>query len=213
MATVIKADGIISNPKLGKIITLQLLTSASCIRSTDTELMGTTTDVYAGGSAYSWDGSTGLFVLSSLGLTNTLTTSSGTTYLGMPATKDVALTFEAGVQGSEIIIDVRRVRTGDNYCYRLNMNSSRFAIQRRVNPESTGNGAFKILPALVEGDKVYITFNGGVITVYINGLEAYTIDDSAYTDVQRAGVIAMSRGSAGASEHTYIKNLQVFSLS
>ncbi|HBX7942006.1 TPA: hypothetical protein MIG96_27650, partial [Klebsiella pneumoniae] len=116
MATVIKADGIISNPKLGKIITLQLLTSESCIRSTDTELTGATTDLYAGGSAYSWDGTNGLFVLSKLGLTNTLTTASGTTYLGMPSTKDMALSFEAGTQGSEIIIDVRRIRTGDNYC-------------------------------------------------------------------------------------------------
>ncbi|HBR1701660.1 TPA: hypothetical protein L9M13_005006 [Klebsiella pneumoniae] len=131
----------------------------------------------------------------------------------MPSTKDMALSFEAGTQGSEIIIDVRRIRTGDNYCYRLSMNSSRFAIQRRVNPEIPGNGTFKNLPALVAGDKVYITFNGGIITVYINGVEVYSIDDSAYTDVQRAGVIAMSRGSAGASEHTYIKNLQVFSLS
>lgn len=213
MATVIKADGVISNPKLGKIITLQLLTSESCIRSTDTELNGTTTDRYAGGSAYSWDGSKGLFVLSSLGLTNTLTISSGTTYLGMPEMKNMALSFEAGVQGSEIIIDVRRIRTGDNYCYRINMNSSRFAIQRRVNPEIPGNGTFKNLPALVAGDKVYITFNEGIVTVYINGVEVYSIDDSAYTDLQRAGVIAMSRGSAGASEHTYIKNLQVFELS
>lgn len=212
MATVIKADGVISNPKLGKIITLQLLTSESCIRSTDTELNGTTTDVYAGGSAYSWDGSKGLFVLSSLGLTNTLTISSGTTYLGMPATKNVALSFEAGAQGSEIIIDVRRIRTGDNYCYRLSMNSDRFSIQRRTSVTDT-NGSFKNLPALVAGDKVYITFNDGIITVYINGVEVYSIDDSAHTDIQRAGVIAMSRGSAGASEHTYIKNLQVFALS
>ncbi|HCM7872833.1 TPA: hypothetical protein N3496_000002 [Klebsiella quasipneumoniae] len=212
MATVIKADGVISNPKLGKIITLQLLTTESCIRSADTELMGTTTNLYGGGSAYSWDGSTGLFVLSNLGLTNTLTTASGTTYLGMPSTKDMALSFEAGTQGSEIIIDVRRIRTGDNYCYRLSMTSNNFAIQRRVSG-STGNGTFKKLPALVSGDKVYITFKGGIITVYINGVEVYTIDDSAYTDVQRAGVIAMSRGSAGGGAHTYIKNLQVFSLS
>uniref|UniRef100_UPI00384C164E hypothetical protein n=1 Tax=Raoultella ornithinolytica TaxID=54291 RepID=UPI00384C164E len=172
MATVIKADGVISKPKLGKIITLQLLTSASCIRSTDTELMGTTTDVYAGGSAYSWGGSTGLFVLSSLGLTNTLTTSAGTTYLGMPATKDMALSFEAGVQGSEIIIDVRRVRTGDNYCYRLSMDSRRLAIQRRTG--AADDGTIKNLPALTEGDKVYITFNGSIVAVYINGVEVYT---------------------------------------
>ncbi|HFO0259296.1 TPA: hypothetical protein ACHIDA_005651 [Raoultella ornithinolytica] len=211
MATVIKADGVISNPKLGKIITLQLLTSESGIRSTDTELMGTTTDRYAGGSAYSWDGSTGLFVLSSLGLTNTLTTSAGTTYLGMPLTKDVAVSFEAGVQGSEIIIDVRRVRTGDNYCYRLSINSSRFAIQKRTG--GTDDGTLKNLPALVEGDKVYITFNGSIVTIYINGVEVYTLDGSAYTALQRAGTIAMSRGSMGGSEHTYIKNLQVFALS
>ena len=213
MATVIKADGIISNPKLGKIATLQLLTTESCIRSTDTEIMGSTTDLYGGGSAYSWDGSAGLFVLSSLGLTNTLTTSAGTTYLGMPATKDMALSFEAGAQGSEIIIDVRRVRTGDNYCYRLSMNSSRFAIQRRVSAGAGASGTFQNLPVLVEGDKVYITFKGGVITIYINGVEVYTIDDSAYTDVQRAGVVAMSRGATDGSGHTYIKNLQVFALS
>lgn len=211
MATVIKADGVIRNPKLGKITTLQLLTSASCIRSTDTELNGTTTDVYAGGSAYSWDGSNGLFVLSSLGLTNTLTTSAGTTYLGMPATKDMALSFEAGVQGSEIIIDVRRIRTGDNYCYRLSMNSSRFAIQRRTG--AADDGTIKNLPALTEGDKVYITFNGSIVIVYINGVEVYTFDSAAYTALQRAGVIAMSKGSVGSSEHTYIKNLQVFALS
>ena len=161
MATVIKADGIISNPKLGKIATLQLLTSASCIRSTDTELNGTTTDVYAGGSAYSWDGTIGLFILSRLGLTNTLTAASGTVYLGMPATKDVALSFEAGAQGSEIYIDMRRVRTVDNYCYRLRIKSSSFAILRRVSSSST----LKNMPALVEGDKVYITFKGGNITM------------------------------------------------
>ena len=209
MATVIKADGIISNPKLGKIDALQLLTTESCIRSTDTELMGSTTDLYGGGFAYSWDGLTGLFVLSSLGLTNTLTTASGTTYLGMPATKDIALSFEAGAQGSEIYIDMRRVRTDDNYCYRLRIKSSSFAILRRVSSSST----LKNMPALVEGDKVYITFKGGNITIYINGVEVYTIDDSDYTDLQRAGVIAMSKGATDDSGHTYIKNLQVFALS
>ncbi|MFY0842749.1 hypothetical protein ACA367_22400 [Klebsiella pneumoniae] len=209
MATVIKADGIISNPKLGKIDALQLLTTESCIRSTDTELMGSTTDLYGGGSAYSWDGLTGLFVLSSLGLTNTLTTTSGTTYLGMPATKDIALSFEAGAQGSEIYLDMRRVRTGDNYCYRLRIKSSSFAILRRVSSSST----LKNMPALVEGDKVYITLKGGNITIYVNGVEVYTIDDSSYTDVQRAGVIAMSKGATDDSGHTYIKNLQVLALS
>lgn len=209
MATVIKADGIISNPKLGKIDALQLLTTESCIRSTDTELMGSTTDLYGGGFAYSWDGLTGLFVLSSLGLTNTLTTASGTTYLGMPATKDIALSFEAGAQGSEIYIDMRRVRTVDNYCYRLRIKSSSFAILRRVSSSST----LKNMPALVEGDKVYITLKGGNITIYVNGVEVYTIDDSSYTDVQRAGVIAMSKGATDDSGHTYIKNLQVFALS
>ncbi|HBY8183959.1 hypothetical protein [Klebsiella pneumoniae] len=209
MATVIKADGIISNPKLGKIDALQLLTTESCIRSTDTELMGSTTDLYGGGFAYSWDGLTGLFVLSSLGLTNTLTTASGTTYLGMPATKDIALSFEAGAQGSEIYLDMRRVRTGDNYCYRLRIKSSSFAILRRVSSSST----LKNMPALVEGDKVYITLKGGNITIYVNGVEVYTIDDSSYTDVQRAGVIAMSKGATDDSGHTYIKNLQVLALS
>ncbi|HBR7383560.1 TPA: hypothetical protein L9345_004590 [Klebsiella pneumoniae] len=211
MATIIKADGIISNPKLGKIIALQLLTSASCIRSTDTDLSGATTDIYNGGSAYSWDGTIGLFVLSSLGLTNTLTAASGTVYLGMPATKDIALSFEAGPQGSEIIIDVRRVRTADNYCYRLCIRPNSFSLQRRISAGST----IKNLPALVEGDKVYVTFKGSVGTVYVNGEEVHTFDDSGsdYTALQRAGVIAMSRGSSDFSKHTYIKNLQVFALS
>ena len=209
MATIIKADGIISNPKLGKIIALQLLTTESCRRSANTELSGTTTDIYDGGSAYSWSGTSGLFALSELGLTNTLTTSSGTVYLGLPLTKDVALSYEAGTQGSEIFIDVRRVLAGDNYCYRLSMNSSRFAIVRRVSSAST----IKSLPALVEGDKVYITFSGGVITVYINDVEVYTTDDSSYTDLQRAGTIAVSRGDSGGEVHTYIKNLRVFTIS
>lgn len=211
MATIIKADGIISNPKLGKINALQLLTSASCIRSTDTELNGTTTDVYAGGSAYSWNGTIGLFVLSSLGLTNTLTSASGTVYLGMPPTKDIAVSFEAGPQGSEIIMDVRRVSTGDNYCYRLAMRPNAFSILRRISAGSTISN----LPPLVEGDKVYVTFKGSVGTVYINGVKAYTFDDSGsdYAALQRPGVIAMSRGSSDFSKHTYIKNLQVFALS
>ncbi|WP_404691723.1 hypothetical protein, partial [Raoultella ornithinolytica] len=74
------------------------------------------------------------------------------------------------------------------------------------------DGTIKNLPALTEGDKVYITFNGSIVAVYINGVEVYTLDGSIYTALQRAGVIAMSRGSMG-SEHTYIKNLQVFALS
>lgn len=211
MATIIKADGIISNPKLGKINALQLLTSASCIRSIDTELNGTTTDVYAGGSAYSWNGKIGLFILSSLGLTNTLTAASGTVYLGMPPTKDVAVSFEAGPQGSEIIMDVRRVSTGDNYCYRLAMRPNAFSILRRISAGSTISN----LPPLVEGDKVHVTFKGSVGTVYINGVEVHTFDDSDsdYAALQRPGVISISRGSSDFSNHTYIKNLQVFALS
>lgn len=211
MATILKADGIISNPKLGKIIALQLLTSESCIRSADTDLSGATTDIYNGGSAYSWNGTTDLFVLSELGLTNTLRSASGTVYLGMPLTKDVAVSFEAGPQGSEIIMDVRRVSTGDNYCYRLAIRPNAFSLLRRTSAGSTISN----LPPLAEGDKVYATFKGSVGTVYINGVEAYTFDDSGsdYAALQRPGVIAMSRGSSNFSNHTYIKNLQVFALS
>jgi len=213
MGTVIKADGTISNPKLGKIISLQLLTSESCTRGTKTDLTGSTTDVYNGGAVYSWVGSSGQFALTSLGLTNEQTTGAGTSYLDMPLIKDVAVSYEAGGQGPELIIDLRRVRTGDNYCYRLNMNSGRFAIQRRGVAGSVNNGSFITSAALNPGDKVYASVKGGKITVYVNGVIILDFDDSADTELQRAGTIAISKASTATGTQTYIKNLQIFALS
>lgn len=210
MGTVIKADGVITSPKLGKIISLQLLTSESCTRSTKTDLTGSTTDVYNGGAVYSWVGSSGQFALTSLGLTNEQTTAAATSYLDMPMIKNMAVSYEAGGQGPEIIIDLRRVRTGDNYCYRLSMNSGRFAIQRR---NSSSTASFITSAALIPGDKVYASVNEGKITVTVNGVIILEFDDSADTDLQRAGTIAISKGSTATGTQAYIKNLQVFSLS
>ena len=210
MATVIKADGVISNPKLGKIITLQLLTSESCVRSINTDLTGSTTDVYNGGSAYSWVGSAGQFALTSLGLTNEVTTATATTYLGMPLTKDVAVSYEAGEQGPGLIVDVRRLQT-DNYCYRLNMSSTSFRIQRRAASDVVTTLA--TFAALSDGDKVYVYIKDGLITVVVNGSTVLELDDSSATDLQRAGTIAISKASTASGTHTYIRNLQVFALS
>lgn len=212
MSTVLKADGVITNPKLGKIDTIQLITTESCIRDTVTDLMGLTTDTYNGGTPYPWVGSANLFALSQLGLTQQINANSGTTYLNMPYLLDLSVSYEAGVQGNEHILDLRRPLTGDNYCYRLNMNASRFAIQRRGVTGSLPNGTMINLPALVPGDKVYASIVGSVLTVRVNNVIAFQYDDAANPEMLRPGTIAFSRASVANGTNTYIKNLNVFSV-
>ncbi|HCM5064700.1 TPA: hypothetical protein N3K55_000613 [Klebsiella pneumoniae] len=209
MSTIFKASGVISNPVLGKILAMRMITSCSLVRSATTDLLSTQTDTFAGGTSYGWSGGS-MFNLTDQGLTNIETVGAGTTYLNMPETKDFRVDFEINGSGSEIIFDLRRKKT-DNYCYRFHFSSLIVKVARRNEDYTTGMTIVSNT-SFADGSLISISLTGDDITVKANGETIVTYTDATPGSLaDRSGVLAISKGSASTS-HEYIKNLKVYSL-
>lgn len=209
MSTIFKASGVITNPVLGKVLAMQIITSCSLVRSTIADILSTQTDTFAGGASYGWSGGS-MFNLTDQGLTNIETAGAGTVYLNMPEINDFRVDFEINGSGSEIIFDLRRKKT-DNYCYRFHFSSLTLKVARR-NENSPLGGNLVSNIHFPDGSHISISLVGNKITVTANGETIATYTDETPGSLEgRSGVLAISKGNASTS-HAYIKNLKVYSL-
>lgn len=212
MSLVIKSNLVITNPQLGKLITKKTITSGTLIKSTLGNIVGTQTDAAFGGVSASWSGAAVMEYVAN-GIGNSINAIASTAYLNHPEIKDFEVSFDVAEYGDgEMIVDLRRKLSGDNYCVRLKITTAGIAVGSRG---LSGSEPVSI-PAkpISAGDKVVISLLGNDIKLKVGNV-VYTsvIYSENQATLNRSGLLALSKGSSvDRTGKIVIKNLIVSEL-
>ena len=213
MSLVIKSNLVITNPQLGKLLIKKIITSGSLIKSALGNIVGSSTDATLGGSPAVWSGAAVMEYVAN-GIGNSINASASTAYLNHPEIKDFEVSFDVAEYGDgELIVDLRRKLTGDNYCVRLKITTAGIAVASRG---LSGSEVISIISKPIStGDKVVMSLIGKDIKLKVGSAVYTSVVGSENQDtLNRAGLFALSKGSTAAKTgRIVIKNLIVSELS
>ncbi len=209
MTLVIKSDLVITNPKLGKLKVKKIIASCSLLRTGFGDIVGTTTDSFQGGYPSVWSGAAVMEYVEG-GVANSNNTIANTAYLNTELFKDCEVGFEVVSlsAGGQLIVDLRRLTSGDNYCVRVTFGGTGQVYI--ANRYSEGSPYIQGVLRCKAGDKFNIRLVGNSVQMRINDVlvSDVTITPEAQSQLDREGVFALSKSST-ASGQVVIKNLVI----
>lgn len=211
MNIVIKSNLVIENPILGKLLMKQIVTSGSLIKSVLGNIVGTQTDASLGGVSATWLGAAVMEYVST-GIANSTNATANTAYLNHSEIKNFNVAFDVVECGDgDLIVDLRRHLTSDNYCVRVKLGNGTISCVSRAGSESV----IISTKTLTVGDKVEVSLIDNDIKLKVNSkVYTGTIAEAQQGLLDRSGLLALSKGStASKTGRIVIKNLIVSELS